>query len=236
MRNRPGNNLTYSIVQDLGTSIVSGTYSSDNKFPVEAKLCEQYGASRSVLREAVKMLTAKGLLAARPRQGTWVEPEENWNNLDPDVLTWLLNRKLDIALLEEFTEIRLAVEPMAASLAAQRAKDSDLLLIKNALARMQAAEAGDDEPHEADVAFHVAVLQASDNRFIGELRELIGTALRFSSRLTNRLKSVPFASVEDHKAVADAIMAGKPRAASRAMTSIINEVLELIRTCKTRVV
>ena len=77
-------NLTHRIVQDLGIAVVSGQYSKDNPFPVEADLCRQYGASRSVLREAVKMLTAKGLLRARPRQGTWVQPEENWNLLDPD--------------------------------------------------------------------------------------------------------------------------------------------------------
>src|SRR5450755_4921679 len=94
-----GNNLTYSIVQDLGTAIVTGTYSVTNPFPVEAELCRQYGASRTALREAVKMLTAKGLLGARPRQGTWVQPEETWNLFDPDVMRWLLERKFSFSLL-----------------------------------------------------------------------------------------------------------------------------------------
>jgi DNA-binding FadR family transcriptional regulator len=110
-----GQNLTSSIVQDLGVAIVIGTYSERNPFPIEAELCRQFGASRSVLREAVKMLTAKGLLGARPRQGTWVQPEENWNLLDPDILGWLLERKFSPALLIEFTEIRLAMEPGAAA-------------------------------------------------------------------------------------------------------------------------
>src|SRR5882724_8440084 len=113
-----GQNLTYSIVHDLGVAIVTGVYSKQNPFPVEAELCRQYGASRSVLREAVKMLTAKGLLGARPRQGTWVQPESNWNLLDPDVLRWLLERKFSYSLLVEFAQIRLAVEPKAAALAA----------------------------------------------------------------------------------------------------------------------
>ena len=82
----PGQNLTKRITQDLGVAIVTGQYSTTNPFPIEAELCRQYGASRPVLREAVKMLTAKGLLSARPRHGTWVEPEERWNLLDPDVL------------------------------------------------------------------------------------------------------------------------------------------------------
>src|SRR3954471_6773616 len=114
---RRGQNLTYSIVHNLGVAIVTGVYSKQNPFPVEAELCKQYDASRSVLREAVKMLTAKGLLDARPRQGTWVQPEENWNLLDPDVLRWLLERKFSYSLLIEFTQIRLAVEPRAAALA-----------------------------------------------------------------------------------------------------------------------
>ena len=232
MRHITGHNLTYSIVQELGASIVSGDYSPDDKFPIEADLCKQFGASRSILREAVKMLTAKGLVGARPRQGTWVEPENNWNFLDPDVLGWLLERKLDIELLEEFTEMRLAVEPLAAAMAAKRAKDSDLILIKNSLARMQAAERGDDDPHESDIAFHISVLKASNNRLIGQLEGLISTALRFSIRLTNRFKGVEFASVEDHEAVAKAILARKPKAAAKAMTNIIDEAMELIRMYK----
>ena len=232
MRHIAGNNLTYSIVQELGASIVSGAYSSKDTFPTEADLCKQFGASRSVLREAVKMLTAKGLMGARPRQGTWVEPESSWNFLDPDVLGWLLQRKLDIALLEEFTEMRLAVEPLAASLAAKRAQPGDLMQIKNSLMRMRAAERGDDDPYDADVAFHVAILAASRNRLIAQLQELISTALRFSIRLTNRFKGVAFASVEAHEAVASAISGRRPQAAAKAMTSIINEAMELIRACK----
>ena len=232
MRHTHGHNLTYGIVQELGASIVSGVYSSDDKFPIEADLCNQFNASRSVLREAVKMLTAKGLIGARPRQGTWIEPEKNWNFLDPDVLRWLLERKLDISLLEEFTQVRRAIEPLAAALAAERATESDLLLIQNSLARMQAAERGDDDPYESDIAFHVAVLMASRNRLIGQLQELISTALRFSIRLTNRFKGVEFASVEAHEAVAKAIAAKRPKAAAKAMNIIIDEAMGLIQTYK----
>ena len=91
-----GQNLTYSIANHIGIAIVTGVYSADNPIPIEAELCRQYGASRPVLREAVKMLTAKGLLGARPRRGTWVQPEDKWNLLDPDVLL-SENRKVDLA-------------------------------------------------------------------------------------------------------------------------------------------
>src|SRR6201996_9178663 len=119
MRNAVGHNLTYTIVEQLGQAIVTGAYNASNTFPIEADLCKQFGASRSVLREAVKMLTAKGLLRARPRQGTSVEPESQWNLFDPDVLRWHLERKFSVKLLLHFTEMRLAVEPNAAALAAK---------------------------------------------------------------------------------------------------------------------
>ena len=229
MSSRPGSrNLTHSIVQDLGAAVVSGKYSKRNPFPVEADLCRQYGASRSVLREAVKMLTAKGLLQARPRQGTWVQPQESWNLLDPDVLRWLLARKPWMELLVEFTQVRLAIEPAAAALAAEVAGSAAKAAIRQALERMVAAERGDADALESDIAFHVAVLEASGNKFFVQLRELIRTALRFSIRISNRRKGVRLASVVDHKKIADAILAGKPQAAANSMRVLIQEVLDLI--------
>jgi DNA-binding FadR family transcriptional regulator len=223
-----GQNLTSSIVQDLGVAIVTGTYSERNPFPVEAQLCRQYGASRTALREAVKMLTAKGLLGARPRQGTWVQPESRWNLLDPDILGWLLERKFSPALLTEFTEVRLAIEPLAAALAATAAGPAEKQAVRDAIERMRAAERGEDDPLASDIAFHVAVLHASRNRFYAQLTELTSTALRFSIRTTNRYKGVKLASVADHKRVADAIVAGRPAVAAEAMRKMIQEALDLI--------
>jgi DNA-binding FadR family transcriptional regulator len=223
-----GQNLTTSIVHDLGIAIVTGKYTEQNPFPVEGELCKQYQASRSVLREAVKMLTAKGLLKARPRQGTWVQPEEHWNLLDPDVLRWMLERKFSLRLLIEFTEIRLAVEPGAAALAAKSAPSEDLAAITSAIERMQAAERGEDDPLHSDIAFHSAVLRASGNPFYAQMREFIETALRFSIRRTNAYKGVRLANVMDHKRVADAIIAGDPATAETAMRALIQEALELM--------
>jgi DNA-binding FadR family transcriptional regulator len=223
-----GQNLTYSIANNLGAAIVTGVYSADNPIPIEAELCRQYSASRSVLREAVKMLTSKGLLGARPRRGTWVQPEEKWNLLDPDVLGWLLERKYSPALLIEFTELRLAVEPGAASLAARVAGPEEKAALRSAIERMQAADRGDDDSLDSDIAFHVAVLRASRNRFYAQLTGFTATALRISIRTTNRYKGVALASVADHKKVADAIIAGKPAAAGEAMRKLIQEALDLI--------
>jgi DNA-binding FadR family transcriptional regulator len=223
-----GQNLTYTVANSIGAAIVTGVYSADNPIPIEAELCRQYGASRSVVREAVKMLTAKGLLGSRPRLGTWVQPEQHWNLLDPDVLGWLLERKYSPALLIEFTELRLAVEPGAAALAARVAGPEEKAAIRSALERMAAADSGDDDPLDSDIAFHVAVLRASRNRFYAQLTGFAATALRFSIRTTNRYKGVQLASVADHKKVADAIIGGRPVAAGEAMRKLIQEALDLI--------
>ena len=223
-----GQNLTSSIVRDLGVAIVTGEYAENKPFPVESELCKKYGASRSVLREAVKMLTAKGLLRARPRQGTRVQPEEHWNLLDPDVLRWMLERKFSLRLLIQFTQVRLSFEPGAAALAATTANADQRANINRAIERMLAAGRGEDDPLESDIAFHVAVLTATSNPFYAQLRELIQTALRFSIRRTNAYKGVPLASVLDHKRVADAINAQNPAAAERAMRALIQEALDLM--------
>jgi DNA-binding FadR family transcriptional regulator len=224
-----GQNFTHQIANSLGVAIVTGAYSADNPIPIEAELCSQFNANRSIVREAVKMLTAKGLLASRPRIGTRVEPEANWNMLDPDVLGWLLERKFSPALLMEFTEFRLSVEPGAAILAARMAGPAEKTALRDAIARMQAADNGDDDVLDSDIAFHVAVLRASRNRFYAQLTGFIATALRISIRTTNRYKGV-HANVGDHKKVADAIIAGRSAAAGDAMRKIIQEVMDLINS------
>jgi len=232
MRKPSGQNLTYAIVEELGQAVVTQSYSDDDPFPIEAKLCKQFGASRTVLREAVKMLTAKGLLSARPRQGTWVEPERNWNLLDPDVLRWLLERKFSLDMLAEFTEVRMAIEPMAAMIAARSATPESIARIRHAIERMKLAAKGEDDPLTSDIAFHVAILHATGNRFYAQLEDVVNTALRISIRLTNQVKGVPLADVALHRKVLDAIEANDPQRARATMEAIINEVMELIGTAR----
>mgnify|MGYP003337701332 CR=1 FL=1 len=109
-QNGLGRNLTYGLLDQLGKMIVTGAFDSKG-FPTEAELSEQFGISRSVTREAVKMLSAKGLLTARPRQGTSIQPISAWNLFDADVLHWLLERKFSIDLLTQFNQLRAAIEP-----------------------------------------------------------------------------------------------------------------------------
>ncbi len=187
----------------------------------------QHGTSRSVTREAVKMLTAKGLLRARPRQGTSVTSESQWNLLDPDVLRWLLERKFSLPLLQEFTEMRLAIEPAAVALAATRVDAANLAAIEASLERMKAADRGEGDAVEADIAFHTALLGACGNRFFANLDQLVNTALRISIRFTNSIKGRS-ASIPQHEEVLDAVRARDPERASTAMRLLILDVLELV--------
>ena len=222
----PARNLTYGLLDALGRMIVTGAYEG-RRFPTEAELAAEHGVSRSVTREAVKMLTAKGLLTARPRTGTIVQPSSSWNLFDTDVLRWLLERKFSLRLLRQFSELRLAIEPSAARLAAQAATDEGIAGIIAGFHRMQAAEAGADDPLEADIAFHVAILEASANAFFVQFRDVVATALRTSIGFTNRFKGKT-ASLPAHRAVLTAIEAREPEAAYRAMASIVDEVMVLI--------
>lgn len=221
-----GRNLTYGMLDSLGRAIVTGRYERE-PFPTEAELAKQHGVSRSVTREAVKMLTAKGLLSARPRQGTVVQPSTSWNLFDTDVLRWLLERQFSIELLRQFNQLRVAIEPEAAALAARVGSPEDRARISHGLERMEAAEQGLEDTLEADIAFHVAILRASGNPFYAQFRDVVSTALRTSIRFTNRLKGRT-ANVADHAAVRDAIEARDPEAARAAMRALIGDVLELI--------
>src|SRR6187402_2345818 len=118
-----GRNLTHQLTHQLGSAIIQGSYAIDKSFPTEAELSHQFNISRSVTREAVKMLTAKGLLASRPRQGIRVMPSAQWNMFDPDVLAWTLHARPSLDLLREFTQLRIAIEPEAARLAADNRHD-----------------------------------------------------------------------------------------------------------------
>jgi DNA-binding FadR family transcriptional regulator len=221
-----GRNLTYGLLDALGRSIVTGGYEG-RRFPTEAELASEHAVSRSVTREAVKMLTAKGLLTARPRQGTTVRPPSYWNLFDADVLRWLMERKFSLDLLRQFTELRLAIEPAAAALATRAADPDGVAAIAAGFRRMEAAHTGADDPLDADIAFHLAILKASANPFFAQFKDLVQTALHTSIRFTNRFKGRT-ASLPAHKKVLVAIRNNEPEKAQSAMAALIGDVMALI--------
>lgn len=228
MRQANGVSLTYGLLETLGQSIVAGEF-DQQPFPTEAELALKYAASRTVAREAVKMLSAKGLLSSRPRQGTKVEAVANWNLLDPDVTRWMTERPFTARVYRDYTEVRLAIEPVAASLAASRASRGDIAAIRQALDVMADQAARHDLALLADIDFHVAILKASGNPFLIQLKELIHTALSISIGLTNRIAGHT-ANIADHEAVLTAIENGEAQAAEAAMRQILTESLALIDT------
>src|SRR5689334_17433252 len=189
-------NLTQSLVQKLGSSIVRGELPAGKSLPIEAELGRKFGASRTAMREAVKILSTKGLIGQRPRVGTYVHPEERWDLLDAEVLTWILDRRYSHSLVREFLEVRIGIEPAAAALAAANATDADKDLLKARLDGMRDAIEGGADAVVADIAFHTTILEISHNRFYHQLSPIIETALRFSIRLTNKAKG----AMADHDA------------------------------------
>ena len=220
-----GRNLTFGLLDALGRAIVTGEY-DDARFPTEAELAAEHGVSRSVTREAVKMLTAKGLLTARPRKGTTVQPSSSWNLFDTDVLRWLLERKFSLDLLRHFTELRIAIEPAAAALAARNADAADIEAVKAGYRRMEDAAVGEDDHLDSDIDFHIAVLEASGNPFYRQFRDVVATALQKSISFTNR--NGGRASLPAHAAVLKAIEARNAKGAEAAMTRIIASVRDQI--------
>ena len=223
-----GLNLTRKLTHQLGLDILQGKYNDSAPFPSEAELSQQFGVSRSATREAVKMLTAKGLLSSRPRQGIRIMPVHQWNLFDTDVLLWMLNSRPSLDLLNDFAQMRAAIEPEAAALAASHYNDDDLQAIEDALQRMFAAEQDQDDALESDIAFHCAILKASQNRFFMQLQPFSSTALRASIRITNKLKGVHTADASAHKKVFSAIKNRKPDQARKLMRALIEEAVELI--------
>ena len=157
------------------------------------------------------MLTAKGLLTARPRKGTTVQPSSCWNLFDTDVLRWLLERKFSLELLRQFSELRIAIEPEAAALAAREAEPRRRSpRSRPAMRGWKRPRRGEDDALESDIAFHIAVLEACGNPFYRQFRDVVATALRTSIRFTNRFKGRT-ASLPAHHAVLAAIEAKRSR-------------------------
>lgn len=221
-------NLSQQVTNELGRAIIAGEFNTSAGLPTEAQLCEQYGISRTAVREAVKMLAAKGLISSRPRQGIRVEPENNWNLYDTSVLKWMLESSPSLYVLKEFLQMRLAIEPQAAALAAKHGSSDAIAQIAQACNEMEEAAQSDGDIHTPDLAFHTAVLLASGNRFFFQLRDFIRTALNVSIQHTTPAKGSKKAIAEEHMKVYKAIVNGEPERAKTMMTYMIEEAMAFI--------
>lgn len=211
------------VVNALGRAIVSGEFAVGGLLPGDIELAQRFQVSRTVLREAMKTLTAKGLVVPKARIGTRVTDKAFWNLFDADILTW----HFDVGVSEDFLlhlyDIRLAFEPAAAALAAERATSDEV----DELDRL--AEALGDEGHSvetlafADLRFHLALAAASKNPFMRTLGGLIKAALMGAFRMSSLPPEAGRGNDVrvSHMAIVDAIRARDPAAARIAMEKVI---------------
>lgn len=227
----PIKNVHGRTLELLGEAIVSGRYPPGSGIPPEPTLCEEFGVSRTVVREAIKSLVAKGLVSTGPKVGTRVLPEDDWNWFDPDVVLWKSRVGLTREFLRDLQELRRVVEPAAVRLAAERATPEDVAEIERAyLGMKQAIEQGGDYVAN-DLAFHQGLLRACHNRMVVQMSKALGALLRTSFEISTTKPDGPAKSLPLHRAVLDAVIARSPQKAERASLVLIDgaqEDIELV--------
>jgi GntR family galactonate operon transcriptional repressor len=202
----PAESALQRVVLELGSQIVRGVYRPGEAIPIEAALSGSLSVGRNVLREAVKLLAGKGLLRANRRQGTRVRPQQDWNLLDPDILSWLT---ADDAAMRRFlydlTELRAILEPQAAALAAERAAPEEVDRLWQAVARMERAPQSMADVVEPDVDFHVTLLRASHNALIAEFAKAVAVLLRTNFQITIQRLGQHEINADNHRRVVERI-------------------------------
>ena len=223
-----GRGLHGEVVEELGRRILAGEVAEGETFEI-SQLESELDVSRSVIREALRVLKAKGLVDARQKRGTFVQRRSEWKLLDADVMRWQFAGRDTDQLFEDLAELRGIIEPAAAGLAAMRRNDDDLAELDDALARMSAAAGGEGDAVEADLAFHRAVLAATHNELLIRTEIVLEPGLAARDRVVHGV-------VEDddptpaHAAVLNAIRDGDPdRAVSAASALLAKSLLDLDR-------
>jgi GntR family transcriptional regulator, galactonate operon transcriptional repressor len=208
-----------AVVSGLGSEIVRGTFLPGQALPPEHELEARFGASRGVVREAIKILAAKGLISVRPRFGTHVKPRHDWSLLDQELLGWLAGDEgLDRALFLAFEETRAIIEPAAAALAAQRAEPDDVARIMGALEAMEGGQTDPNAAIAADKDFHLSILEATHNPVLRSFRGAIEAIL---SAVFDVAVEAFSGNLENHAAVAHAIAHGNAGEAQKAMERVL---------------
>jgi DNA-binding FadR family transcriptional regulator len=217
----PRGGLHGQIVHAIGRRILRGDIRPGDVVPLDSGL----RASRTVLREAIKVLAAKGLVESRPKTGTRVRPRQSWNLLDPDVLAWQREGAPAAAFLRKLTEVRLIVEPAAAELAAQRASAREVAVMAAAFHTMEEAVTGQEPDYEAfdlaDMRFHRAILEGCHNDVLEQMSGVVFGAMLVSFRATSRLPGSARRSLPRHRAILEAIRARQGARAAGAMKRLV---------------
>lgn len=210
-------------VYEIGRRIVSGELQPGDLLP-EGELIANLAISRTVLREAIKVLGAKGLVEARPRVGTRVSTRRHWRLMDPDVLAWQAEFGLDELFLRNLAEVRSLIEPGAARLAAERATEEEIAILDKAYKQMEAHVFNSEAYIAADMQFHFVILAACRNEILEQMSSAIGEALEISRLVTVELPGSPEAHLPLHEAVVEAIRRRDADAAENTMGNLIRFV------------
>lgn len=232
-RRYPQRNLHGQIVHTLGRRILRGEIRPGDALQAGTAM----SASRTALREAIKVLAAKGLVEAKPKIGTRVSPREAWNLLDPDVMAWQHDSVPRRTFLRKLTEVRAVIEPQAAAFAAERADKAAIVALEAAFADMAAALRQPDGPNvdafvEADMRFHLTILRACGNDLLEHMTRMVYSSLVVSFRTTSRLPGSARRSLPKHRAILRAISEHEPTAAHAAMRSLVSEAAREIAKLK----
>lgn len=219
-------NMARDLAHTIGIAIAAGKFPEDSKMPHEPELASQFSVSRTVVREAIRHLVAKGMVDVKPRAGTRVRPKSSWNLLDEDVVSWTFEAGVSIGDFVELTEVRSVLEPAAAEIAARRGSPEAKQKISDAYQRMVSCV---EKPHEfahADAQFHMEILQACENRYLTALRNILFAGLLSSIHKTNADSRMNKASLPYHRRVEKAIVAGDTAAARHHMSALLQDAVE----------
>lgn len=221
----PVRSHTAHVVRELGMGIVAGDFAQGSILPGDADLMHRFGVSRTVLREALRTLAGKGLIQAKARIGTRVRDKAEWNLFDADVLVWHAEVGFDAQFLGYLGEMRMALEPEAAALAAMRRTPLQVQHLYGWVEKMGEEGVSAAGFVDADLSFHLAVAAAAGNPFLRSISTLIEVALvaslTRSSPVEDRARHV--AVVAAHRRVADAIARRDAEMARTVMRDVIAE-------------
>lgn len=222
-RTYPRKGLHGAVVHDIGLRIVQGDLAPGDPLPTEEELSGELVVSRTVLREATKVLAAKGLVEAKPKTGTRVRPRRDWNLLDPDVLTWQLDAGPDRHFLDDVLELRRLIEPQVARLVAERATDSHVASLQHAYEQM--CLAGEDMEHfmEPDLRFHGLLFEACDNEVLEHMMDVVGAVLQVLFTVSSKSQDQLYRAAELHGAIVDAVRARDPDRAEQAVLQLLGD-------------
>ena len=211
------------VVDQLGQRIVRGEFAGHGGLPTESALSSEFGISRNALREAIKVLASKGLLEVRPKTGTRIRAREDWNVLDPEVVSWFSRDGSDLHNAYDFVEFRRIIEPQASYLAALRATKADIARIRKALENLCACVGHPAKVPMADIAFHRSIYDASHNAVLKHLGSLVTPLMYGQVQITIAPAGAFEKGLPLHCKVADAIARRDPKKAELYARKLVNE-------------